>query len=287
VLAYLHFDFEIKHMWSFKLDKQCFNSGWVRLVLLCGLLIQACVPNKKVVLLQKDEVNRKKVVTDSTIRQYIMEPYEYRIQPFDALYIDFQSLTEEEFDFLQRESGAAAGIGGQTGGLVLLSELVDPQGLVSFPVAGKIKVSGLTIFEAQDSLQALANRYLQNASVRVRLANFRLTILGEVNREGVVNTLNPRITLPEALALAGGLGELADRSRIKIVRQIGDTTQVAYVNLLDENFLSSPFYYVHQNDLVVVSPLRQRPFRRYFTQNVGILLSATSVVLLIINLVNN
>jgi polysaccharide biosynthesis/export protein len=245
------------------------------------LLLSSCVTNKKIVYLQKDDVNKKGLPKDTAVRTHTQVPLDYRIQPNDALYVRFQSLTPDEFDFFKDDANSS-GAGGQN--VQLRSELVDPEGQISFPVIGKVKVAGMTVFEVQDTLQSLAITLLKSPIVKVRLVNFRFTMLGEVNAEGTVITPNNRVSLPEAIGLAGGIGDLADRANVKIIRQVNGATQVAYVNLLSEDLLESPYYYINQNDIIVVPPLRQRPFRKYFTQNLAVLLSATSVVLLIVNL---
>jgi polysaccharide export outer membrane protein len=249
------------------------------------LIFGACVPNRKIVYLQKNDVNKMHVLEDTTVRMYSQAAFSYKIQPNDALYIRFESLTPPEYDFFD-QTEATGGAGGN--GMQLRSELVDPAGNISFPVIGKLKVSGLTVFEVQDTLQALANKYLKSPVVKVRLVNFRFTILGEVIQEGTITTLNNRITLPEAIGLAGGLTDLASRGTIKVIRQNNGMAQVAYIDVLDEHLLQSPYYYINQNDIIIVPPLKQRPFRKYFGQNVGLILSATTLVttmaLLFVNL---
>jgi len=133
----------------------------------------------------------------------------------------------------------------------------------------------------------VASQYIPDVIVRVRMLNFRFTILGEVNGEQTVISSNTRLTMSEALGLAGGLSELADRSLVKVIRQAGYSTQIYYINLLTEEFLESPSYYVQQNDVIVVPPLKQRTFRKYWVSNLGIITTTISFILLIASLNNN
>ena len=89
----------------------------------------------------------------------------------------------------------------------------------------------------------------------------------------------------EAIGLAGGLGELADLKNVKVVRQHENTVSVHYVNLLEEEFIESPYYYVHPNDVIVVPPLKQRPFRNYFGENLALIVSTLSLLILVLNLI--
>ena len=178
-----------------------------RILLFLGVVIifSACVSNKKVVYFQKDDLY-KQMPTDSVLRTYDTKKFAYRIQPNDALYVRFESLTAEEYDFFDETQD-----GGGSRNYAVTSELVDPDGYILFPVVGKFKVSGLTVFEIQDSLQIVALKYLESAVVKVRLVNFRYTVLGEVLSEGTQESFNNRVTLPEAIGLAGGRSIDGDR----------------------------------------------------------------------------
>jgi len=188
----------------------------------------------------------------------------------------------DAFDFLGKLA-AQGGVGSNN--LAAVSGIVvNIEGQIEFAVLGKIKVAGLTVFQAQDTIKAYAAKFIPDVIVRVRMLNFRFTVLGEVNGEKTVTSLTTRLTMTEAIGQAGGFGELADRSRIKVIRQNNNESEIFYVNLLEEDYLESPYYYVQQNDVLIVPPIKQRTFRRYFTGNLGIITSTISFVLLIYTL---
>lgn len=252
------------------------------------LILGACVPAKKLVYLQhKDELkNRKEIPKDTVVRTHTLNIREYRIQPLDLLSVSFETLGDEKdmFDFLSKISPQSRVAGSNANTTAANGVFVNKEGELEYPVLGKIKVGGLTIFEAQDSIKAIASKYVPDVVVRVRMLNFRFTVLGEVNGEQTVISTNTRLTMTEAIGLAGGFGELADRSVVKVVRQNENVVQVYYIDLLKEEFLESPYYYVQQNDVIIVPPLKQRTFRKYFAGNIGILTTSISFVLLIITL---
>jgi polysaccharide export outer membrane protein len=251
------------------------------------LLLSACVPNRKIVYLQKDDLkHRDEIPKDTILRSHALKIQEYRIQPLDILSITFETLSTENdaFDFLSKLNVNSGSSGNSSSGAMMNGILVDTKGEIDYPVLGRIPVGGLTLFEAKDSIQKKASQFLPDVVVRVRMLNFRYTLLGEVNGEGTISSNNARLTMMEAIGLGGGLSELADRSHVKVLRQSGDSTKVFYVNLLNEDYVESPYYFVQQNDVIIVPPLRQRPFRRYFTNNLSIITTTISFMVLIITL---
>ena len=253
-------------------------------MLMLAVVFTSCVPNRKYVYLQKNDVNPKsKIRKDTVVRQYDLTDFNYRVQPEDILSVRIESLTDKQYDFLAKETLTSQGINQQANPL-LIGELVDKEGKIPFHVIGKVKVSGMTVYEVQDTLQRIADQYLESPIVKVRLINFRCTILGEVVREGTITLVNNRVNMLEAIGHAGGLTDLADKENIKVIRQRNGKTEVQYINLLDERFVESPYYFINQNDILIVPALRQRPFRKYAGQNLALIVSTVSLILVTINL---
>jgi len=257
------------------------------IILVSSFLFGACVSNKKVQYLQYDDVNVKEVILDSLLRTYSPAIYEHKIQPEDVLKVTVQTITGDEFNFFKTDFDKSSNQNLSGNNALIFGELVDEQGEIEYPVIGKVRVAGLTVFEVQELLQKKAiENGLKEPVVKVRILNYRFTILGETNREGTLSTFNNRITMLEAIGIAGGFGELADRSKVKLIRYKDGEMTVAYLNFLDENFINSPYFYLHQGDVLVVSPVKQRPFRLYFRENLSLIVSTATLGVLFINLIN-
>jgi len=247
------------------------------------LLVASCVPNRKHLYLQKSDLHTSQKLNE-VLRQHPIDTFNYRVQPNDILSVRFESLTPKNFDFLTNQGNAQMMNMGAQGNPLLFGELVDEQGNISLPGLGPVYVAGLTVFDIQEKLKSEAGKFVESPVVRVRLLNYRVTVLGEVNKEGTITLQNNRASIMEALGLAGGLNDFADKSMVKLIRQKGNMAEVVYLNLLDEELIHSPYYYVHQNDVLIIPPLKQRPFRKYFNQNLSLFLSALTLGLLIVNL---
>lgn len=243
-----------------------------------GMLLGSCVPTKKYVLLQKNDLGKKDMPLDTVLRSYQLQLSNYKIQPQDQLSVNIETLTPDEFNFIKQLNPSQAAMGN----MGIIGYFVDNSGMVDFPVIGKIKLSGLSVFEAEEKMKSVLKELLRDPIVRVRILNFRFTFIGEVNRQ--ITSPNPRISMAEAIAQAGGLPEFANRENLKIIRQRDDQADVFYVNLLDEAFISSPHFYLQQNDIIVVSTLKQKQARSYLTQNISLILSLASFGLFFLTL---
>ncbi len=181
------------------------------------VMFSSCVPNRKYVLLQKNDVNKKDLPLDTVLRSYQLKLTDYKIQPQDLLSVNVETLTPDEYNFIKELNPVQCGAGGamRMGGMAAFGYLVENDGMVQFPVIGKIKFTGLSVFEAEEKMKEVLAAYLRDPIVRIRLLNFRFTFVGEMNNQ--ITSPFPRISLVEAIAQAGGLPELANRENIKII----------------------------------------------------------------------
>jgi polysaccharide export outer membrane protein len=136
--------------------------------------------------------------------------------------------------------------------------LVDQQGDISFPNLGKIHLAGLSIEQARDSFKLKIGRYIKEPIVNVRWLNFKFTVLGEVARPATYTLPERSVTVLEAVGLAGDLTNYGNRENILIIREQDGTREFGRINLRDRAVFSSPYFYLKQNDVIYVEPLKQK-----------------------------
>ena len=160
--------------------------------------------------------------------------------------------------------------------------IVDSAGYIDLPIIGSIKASGLTCFEFSEFLKISLKEYVLNPSVRTKILNFRVSILGEVNRPGTFNVINQNITLTELISTAGGFTNNANPSKILIIRDANNEIESQYVDLTNYEFIYSEYYYLKQNDEVYVRPDKvSLAFDFGILRNIGsIALLATTLLLI-------
>ena len=146
--------------------------------------------------------------------------------------------------------------GGSEGGIrpEQVDYLIDKDGEIDFPVIGKIKIAGLSSEELRVKLREDLSEYLKDPIINIRLRNFTVTILGEVNRPGTYPIEGERITILEALGLANDLTIKGKRENVMVIRDFDGTKVYHRINLKRKEALSSPVFYLTQNDVVYVEP---------------------------------
>ncbi|TBN06541.1 polysaccharide export protein [Hyunsoonleella flava] len=170
---------------------------------------------------------------------------------------------------------------GQTnsGGLQYIDYLIDIDGNIDYPVLGKIKLLGLSVEQAKELLKDKLSDYLKDPIVNIRILNFRIAVLGEVNNPGMYEVSGERITLLEAIALAGDLRIKAKRENVLVVRDFNGTKTYTRVDLTNKELFNSPVYFLTQNDVVYVQPNKSAITQAYFDGRVGAAISIASIII--------
>ncbi len=211
--------------------------------------------------------------------------FEYRIQINDVLSIRVMGLDEETHRYFNIE-GQNNFQGFNDAALYVNGFSVDKNGHVQLPTVGKIKVQGLTSGEAQELLQRKINEYFTNATVILKMVSFRVSVLGDVSRPGAFFVYHNQITVLEALSMAGGPNEFADKTHITLLRQSERGVQAIYIDLSNTDVLSSEYYYLLPNDVVYVPTLGARASRLNLDLFV-ILLSTISTAAVVFTILQN
>lgn len=184
----------------------------------------------------------------------VLEPV---IQPNDILDISVSSLNAAATEIFNtsapaefRASSATSTISQAPG------YLVDPEGYIRFPFLGRIKAAGMTKKAFQEGIrtQIEQRRLLRDPIVDVRYLNYRVSVLGEVARPAVLTVPNERITLLEALGLAGDLTIFAKRNNVLLIREENGVKKLARIDLTTDELFTSPYYYLRSNDIIYVEP---------------------------------
>jgi len=167
---------------------------------------------------------------------------------------------------------------GEIGRTALQGYLVDANGNIDFPVLGTLKLAGLNRIQATSMIKDMLKEYIKDPIVNVRNINFKVTILGEVNKPGVYTVQNDRITILEALGLAGDLTIQAQRKNVLLIREEGGKKTYNRVNLTSEEIFNSSMYYLTQNDVIYVEPNNSRVRSSTIGPSTSATLSAISIL---------
>ncbi|MCW4469588.1 polysaccharide export protein [Flavobacterium sp. MFBS3-15] len=246
----------------------------IAILLISATCLVSCVSSKKIVYLNKGSGTE-----DSEAK------YESKLQPDDNIFITVTSSQPElaaQFNlvYVSMMTTKSNIINNDA----LSSYLIDQNGEINFPVFGKIKLSGLTRIEAEEKITNLLKDELKDPSVSIRMVNFKVTISGEVARPGVVTIPGERLTIFEALGLAGDLTIYGKRDNVMVIREEDGVKKISYVDLTDSNLINSEFYYLRRNDFLYVEPNKTRVNSSAIGPNLTVGLSALSLLVTIIAL---
>ncbi|MBO5549901.1 MAG: polysaccharide export protein [Prevotella sp.] len=173
----------------------------------------------------------------------------------------------------------------------LQSYIVDNEGNIDFPLVGKLHVAGLTKNEAEQLVLSKIKPFLSDTEipiVTVRMINYKISVIGEVNRPGMFTVANEKINILEALAQAGDLTIYGVRDKVQLIRE--DATgkkEIHILNLNDANIINSPYYYLQQNDIIYVEPNKVKSQNSSVGSMTTLWFSATSILISLTSLLYN
>lgn len=211
--------------------------------------LSSCIPHKKLVNYRQSGLG------DTTSVAYIKPP-KLKIQPNDVLSITVYGDNKETIAPYNASSNNFEN--NKAEAFQLSGYLVDAQGYIDFPVLGRIRLGGLNTTEAREKMERLLEQDNINPIVNLRLINFKVTITGEVRFPGTFTVLNERITLTDAIAMAGGLTDYANRLNILVTREEEGRLTFKRINIQEPSYFSPDYYYLKQNDMIYVEPIKEK-----------------------------
>ncbi len=211
----------------------------------CMLLLTSCVSMNKVKILQGEATDQE--FTNN-------KKQEYHIQVGDDLYIKVFSVDDKTSKLFQSHFPTHYSNVYKN----LNSYKVDKNGYIHFSFIEKMKVKGKTIEGVRDLIQNKINEYFKEATVIVKLINFRVSILGEAQNPGSFIVDNRQMNILEAISKAGGFTNFANRNKITLVRQTVNGSKVHHIDISNTDILTSDYYYLMPNDIVYIEPLNSK-----------------------------
>lgn len=239
------------------------------------LLSSSCVSKKNVVYLQQGIGIQKDTVTSK---------YEPKLQPDDILMIVISAENPEAAIPYNQMLVAFQNNTATIAQPSLQSYLIDKDGYVEFPIVGKLKLGGLTRIEAINKIKSLLEPHVKEPTVNVRILNFKVSVIGEVNKPGSFSIQSERITILEALSLAGDLTIYGNRNSILIIRDNEGLKTIAKVDITKRDFINSEYYYLSQNDQIYVEPNKTKANASVIGPDVTVAFSALSILVTILAL---
>lgn len=244
----------------------------ITILAVTALAFSSCVTQKNLTYLR--DVNAQSA---DSINKYFVPSAEVTIKPGDAITIFVSALDQEAvapynlptiaFNDPTTEQVKTTPM--------LLTYRVDENGDIEMPVLGKLHVEGLVRAETEQLIKTALEKHVVKPMVQVNLINARVSVLGEVARPGTVNISHGRLTILEALAAVGDMTPYGRRDNVLISREVQGKLEFARINMTSPDLLTSPYYYLQQNDVIYVAPNGVRAIN---STNVSLWLSMVSTV---------
>ncbi|MBP6089698.1 MAG: polysaccharide biosynthesis/export family protein [Crocinitomicaceae bacterium] len=258
-------------------------------MLILLLVVSACKTKEKLVYFQ-DKTSNQKVYNDSsgvTSDAVVKTKFTttFKVDDFLSIQItgedpDALAVFTPEVSLQNNANGYVQGNPARDG------YLIDPEGTINLPIIGKFHIAGLTRMEAIQQLEAKIGLYIKSPVIQLQIQNYKITVLGEVRNPGTFKIPNERITLLEAIGLAGDLKATGVRKNVLIVRDENGVKTEFRVDLTSKDIFQSPAYYLQQNDVIYVEPnLSAQTEATLWRSNGGLFVSLTSIIITTIALI--
>lgn len=243
------------------------------------MFLSSCASREKLVYLYDQPGG-----TESAISNH----YEPILQPDDVLSIVVSSASPELVNTFNPGISTYQSLTERSGGQQRMQTyLIDKEGDIIFPIIGKLKLGGLTTAEATQTVTTALKPHVADATVNLRIFNFKVTVQGEVVRPGTFTIDSERITLLQALSMAGDPTIYGKRDDILIIRELDGKRTYSRVDITKPDFLNSEFYYLMQNDVVYIEPNNVRVNSSAVGPNLTFALSAISLLTTIVVVILN
>jgi len=232
--------------------KNWYSSFTIVLLILVIFILSSCGSAKREDVVYFQDASNFETLVDNN-----KTATKFKVDDLVSIYVS--SLDPEAsvpFNLIRGAREISPGLGGSSRA-EQVDYLVDQDGMIDFPVIGKIKISGLSPDELRNMLRDLLSDYLKDPIINIRLRNFKVTVLGEVTRPGSYNVISEQITIMEALGLAGDMSLRAVRDNVLVIRTFAGTKVYTRIDLTSKELTKSPVYYLTQNDVVYVEPNKQ------------------------------
>lgn len=248
----------------------------IAFALLVASLVVSCVPNRKIAYVQ----DSKEMAAQQIDNMYFIDqPSDNKIRQGDELYIRVTSADETQTNFNQQRQLT-------TYDPSLYSYTVDDEGYIKLPYIDMIRLTGLTLVEASNTIEEELGQYLLYPSVFIRFVNNKVTILGEVNSPGVYVFNYKNVNILQAIGYANDIATFGNRKKVTIIREEGEYRSKHMVDLTSDELLASQFYMVKSNDIIYVEPMKSKKWGMD-TFPYNLLLSAASLTIVVLTFMIN
>jgi len=238
------------------------------------LAFSSCGSRKSMVYLQ----------ADSTKINSIYDQHVPKIQPNDILTISVTAADPKVTAPFNLISSLPNTNMSQSADLALRpTYTVDDQGDIIFPLLGKVKIGGLTRLEAIEVIREKLGKYIKDPGVNMNFNNFRISVLGEVARPGSFIMPTERITILEAISMAGDLTLRGVRENVLIIREVNGNKTMNRLDLTKQDVLNSPYYYLAQNDVIYIEPNKVQINNSRLGANTNIIISIAGLIITVIS----